>query len=143
MTHTPTHTDDRREDSGSFGQSVAVAVASALILFTVVGLIASRTAVSSPRAGLAPSVFAIGVPSTQRQALQQAAVRVQLQGVPEGNSFSITVPARQAVLLETGLQTGCVAAGSDSGTMLIPPLEPGHHILNVGMHDVLVTAVVP
>ncbi|MBI5232205.1 MAG: hypothetical protein HY876_08590 [Coriobacteriales bacterium] len=133
-----------REGLGYGGQSVAVAVASALLLFTVVGLVASRTSVRLGSASWGTSRgVAIGVPASQARALEPVVQTIdapQLNGDSLNGSFMLTVPARREVLVDIGVPVSCPGGGK-STAILIPALEPGHHVLNVGLHEIVVTAV--
>lgn len=127
------------------GQSIVVAVASALALFTVVGLIISRAA------GIAPMTLAsdpvssltVSLPVAEAQALSPAAYQVRAPQMPSAGasgSMQITVPARVPVVLDVGAPVH-TQGGTQDVAVMIPPLEPGHHLLTIGQHQVLVTAV--
>lgn len=143
--HDTSHSMAPRDAAGGTGQSIAVALASALVFFTVVGLIASRASVSNlgAQAPTQTGVFALTVPAAERAALGPATVEMTAPSPDPGalgGSYAVTVPARQAVLLDVGFVQAC-PGGGDSSAVWIPPLEPGHHVLTVGLHEILVTAV--
>lgn len=132
------------DNVGMTGQSVAVALASALVLFTVVGMLASHGAVGQLGSkAVSPGAFALTVPDAERAALQPVTVTMQAPAFDETTptvGYAITVTARQAVLLEVGADPSCPGGGGGSAVW-IPPLEPGHHVMTVGLHEILVTAV--
>lgn len=131
-----------RDDSNALtAQSVVVAVASAVALFTVVGLIVSQ-APSPVDLGSRAEVMTAGVvvPPAVRPAFETGTLRVSSSSaVSAQGRLLFTVPARTPVLLEMGEVPGGSVGGESE--VWIPPMEPGHHIVRIGFHEVLVTAV--